>query len=128
MRIAMMPSQYPWVGAWLKSHGHPGSQLQFLNQAPLIDHVSVILSSSLEVASTTTLLEAGPRSCCPRPSTGPGQERFLYLGDQLELARRELGDVLLNGGHSLAKLRIGYPSLHGFGALPGSEAEIAPPV
>src|SRR6266550_8383591 len=34
IRIATAPSQWSCVGNWLKSHGHPGSQLQFLNQGP----------------------------------------------------------------------------------------------
>src|SRR3954451_10017048 len=42
IRIPMIPSHCPVVGAWLKSHGHPGSQLQFLNHAPSKDQVSAI--------------------------------------------------------------------------------------
>src|SRR3954453_18526573 len=51
MRIAITPSHWPsWVGSWLKSQGQPGSQLQFLNQAPLIAQVSLISSLLLRHA------------------------------------------------------------------------------
>src|SRR4051812_43678841 len=43
----MMPSHWPVVGAWLKSQGQPGSQLQFLNHAPSSDQVSAIEPSSV---------------------------------------------------------------------------------
>src|SRR5947209_1271492 len=55
MRMPIMPSHWPVVGAWLKSHGHPGSQLQFLNHAPSIDHVSVMAAPPIFELERTKL-------------------------------------------------------------------------
>src|SRR5206468_5857517 len=44
--IATSPWQWPYVGFWLKSHGQPGSQLQFLNQGPSMYQSVAIVSPS----------------------------------------------------------------------------------
>src|SRR5260370_3278466 len=71
-----MPSQFALVGAWLKSQGQPGSQLQFLNQSPSSSQsMSRLLSISyLIIDGFASCMPLGPL-IPPRPGSHDGFTR-----------------------------------------------------